>query len=295
MIGSMFLTTLAMADDEVVFPKKINQLPYMKYQLQDSSKCKDAISLVNNSPSLADFHSSKLRFNIHSEWLEADSAKWTSGCLNRHTKAEEFKEFISYIKQNQKTLSKGKNIRKFKADISRYERELKSTTKGLTHLDSVTSRVTNIKNKVKSCEAYENYSNLKFINNAENNFNFFTGLCLEYREYIFDKSLFNDKITLTVSKLSMNNEHPISFSLVKNENDIWEADSYSGYHLGNNYSISRTWNSARSEIAIIGARKYGQDLLILQQSQSLDILKEAVNSLQSKISNAKNELEKLAS
>lgn len=294
-MGSIFASTLAMAEDsEIIFPKKISQLPYMKYQMQDSSKCQDAISLVNNAPSLADFHSNKLRFNIHSDWLKIDSAKWASGCLNRHTKADEFKEFIDYISQNQKILATGKNIRNLQAEIGRFERELKSTTRALTHLNTVVSRVVTVKEKVKSCGSYEAYGNLKFINNTENNFSFFTGLCLGYKKHSFDKSFFGGELTLTISRLSMNNEHPISFTLLKNENDIWEAENYSGYYRGKNNSISKIWNSARTEIAIIGARKYGQDLLILQQSQSLDTLKEDVNNLQTKISNAKNELEKLA-
>lgn len=281
----------------VPFPKKIEG----QYYRENSQNCNVAIKLVNNNLSFQDLiedstpgYNDKIINQVPRDWLKDDKSQWRSGCKERRIEAE-FSKFITFLANNQQLLKAAKRTVELKDQIEGRGQQLKIIESFTEQLVKSDAKFALAQMKFQECDAYKDNIDLKLYRKADSNYSFLAGLCSKYQRFDISESFFNDTLTITLYKLSMNGERPITFKLSKNDQDVWEADSYEDYYHGDQYSITKVWNRARDEVALAGM-KFRPRADLPQTQANPNLIKEnqvEIQKLKEKINAIKDEVEKL--
>lgn len=241
------------------FPKK----PVGLYSRENGQECNVAIKLMSRPLSFQQLSVETIEIqyrgtqhligHIPYTWLEGDKTKWRSGCRASINETE-FPEFIEFLTNNHELLKETKRIGKLKYLIENEIQRLEIIESFTEKLIKSDEKFTLAQKEFQECDAYQDNVDLKLYSKDDSNYSFLAGLCSKYRKFDISKSFFSDTLTITLHKLSMNGERPITFKLSKNDQGIWEADSYEDYYHGDQYSITKVWNRARDEVALAGMK-----------------------------------------
>jgi hypothetical protein len=275
------------------------------YSRENGQECNVAIKLMSQPLSFQQLSvetiktqyggTQKLINNVPHSWLEDDKTQWRSGCRPSRNETE-FPEFINFLTNNYKLLNAARRADRLKYSIESETANLASIERNTEKLIESSERFELAKKKFQECDAYQDNIDLRLYNNDNRNYSFLAGLCTKYKKFNISKAFFSDTLTITFYKLSMNGERPITFELSKNEQDVWEADSYENYYHGDQYSIAKVWQKARNEVHLAGMRSQPRaDLPYIQTNPNfLEENNVKIENLKEKIKASKDELEELS-